>query len=67
MNPMNRRHFLGICAAGSLTALAGCANPLPLAGTPPARNDSLAARWLGESADQHGWLRFQTLNDINVA
>lgn len=66
MTSLNRRHFLGLCAAGSLPALAGCATPLPLA-APPARDDAVAARWLRESADHHGWPRFQALNDINVA
>jgi hypothetical protein len=67
MTPLNRRHFLGLCAAGSLPALAGCANPLPLAATPPAQDDAAAARWLRESAEHHGWPRLQALNDINVA
>jgi len=67
MSFLNRRRFLGFCAAGSLPALAGCANPLPLATPSPAQDDAGAARWLRESAEHHGWSRFQALNDINVA
>ena len=67
MSSLNRRHFLGLCAAGSLPALAGCANPLPLTTAAPAQDDAAAERWLRESADHHGWTRFQALNDINVA
>lgn len=66
-----RRHFLGRClglgAAGALPALAGCANPLPLTAVPPDGDDALATRWLRESAEHHGWARWASLNDINVA
>ena len=67
MSSLTRRHFLGLCAAGSLPALTGCANPLPLTTAPPAQDDAAATRWLRESAEHHGWPRFQALNDINVA
>ena len=67
MPSLNRRHLLGLCAAGSLPVLAGCAHPLPLTTAPPAQDDEVATRWLRESADHHGWPPFQLLNDINVA
>lgn len=67
MTSTTRRHFLGLCATSSLPALTGCANPLPLTATPPAQDDALAARWLRESAEHHGWARWGSLNDINVA
>jgi hypothetical protein len=67
MSTLKRRHFLGLCAAGPLPALTGCASPLPLTTAPPSQDDAAAARWLRESADHLGWARFESLNDINVA
>jgi hypothetical protein len=68
MPALNRRQLLGgLCAACTWPALIGCANPLPLAADAPLQDDGQAARWLSESAEQHGWSRFQALNDINVA
>lgn len=66
----DRRRFVGLAAlgtAGLLPALAGCANPLPLAAVTPAIDDAVAARWLRESAEHHGLARYLALNDINVA
>jgi hypothetical protein len=67
MASLDRRRFLGLCAAGALPALAGCATPLPMTASLPVADDPAAARWLRESAEHHGWARFATLNDINVA